>query len=83
MFVVSELVLNVFFQLHNIHIHLPGHNRKSVHGLTIHSIFMKNTIEQQNLQYENVAEFLKNIFLIDACVQHSRTINYSTVRSLP
>ena len=44
---------------------------------------MKNTIEQQNLQYENVAEFLKNICLIDVCVQHSRTINYSTVRSLP
>ena len=83
MFVVSELVLNMFFQLHNIHIHLPGHNRKSVHWITIHSIFIKNTIEKQDLQYENVAEFLKNICLIDVCVQHSRTINYSTVRSLP
>ena len=65
------------------HIHLPGHIRKSVHWINIYSFFMKNTIEQQNLQYENVAEFLKNICLIDVCVQHSRTINYSTVRSLP
>ena len=31
---------------------------------------MKNTIEQQNLQYENVAEFLKNICLIDVCVSN-------------
>ena len=51
--------------------------------ITIHLICMKNAIEQQDHQYENVAEFLKNIFLIDVCVQHSRTINYSTVRSLP
>ena len=30
---------------------------------------MKNTIEQ-NLQYENVAEFLKNICLIEICVSN-------------
>ena len=79
----------VFFQLHNIHIQLPGHNRKSVHWIHV-PCFQKNyTFDfyekydwTTRSLYENVAEFLKNICSIDVCVQHSRTIDYSTERYL-